>query len=190
MLHYGAKMPRTTTELCDAECWQYLAACRVSFAIVMYHSLLSLLTFGVKNSQWTMARVQNGFWAVKVLLWLALIISVFYIRDEFYYTYYIAALVFASLFILLQSFILVDFAWSWAQSWIEKWDETGEEWYKQMLIGLCVAFYLFTFVVTSLLYWFYAPLNKSAECGLNAYFISMNLVLVGLHSITAVLPQI
>ncbi|KAI3653885.1 hypothetical protein MP228_001832 [Amoeboaphelidium protococcarum] len=190
LYHFGARMPNTITEECDEACWQYLAVMRVSLAMVIYHSILCVLTFGIRSGEEVRAGVQNGYWGIKFIIWTGLIVAMFFVPDSSFYNYHMASLIFASIFIVLQSFLLVDFAWSWAQKWIEKWDETGDDWYKQMLIGFCVTFYLISLVGTVLMFIYYGPPNKPQPCALNSYFVSMNLILILVHSITSVLPKI
>jgi hypothetical protein len=49
------------TESCGADCWNYLAVDRVSLGFVLYHSLLCLLTIGVKSSSDPRATIHNGY---------------------------------------------------------------------------------------------------------------------------------
>ena len=106
-----------------------------------------------------------------------------------FYRFWIASTIFSALFILLQSFLLVDFAWSWAQKWIDRWEDTGDSFYKHLLIGFCAAFFAVTVAGSILLFFFFGPPNKPG-CSLNTYLVAVNLVLSLVHSVVSVLPVI
>lgn len=182
-------MPNTVSEICDRECWSYLAVMRVSFSMVVYHALLALLTLGIRNTQDWRASIHNGYWAIKMIAWLSLLIGTFYIDDTAFYNYWVAAIIFSALFILHQAFLLVDFAWSWAQKWIDLWEETGENFYRNWLLIFCGAFYTTTLVGSILMMIYFGPPAK-ADCGLNTYFVVLNLLLLIVHSVVAILPRI
>ena len=167
-------MPNTVTSQCGKECWAYLAVMRISLAMVIYHAVLTLLVFGVRRGGEVRASLQNGFWPIKFVVWLTLIVLMFYVPDSAFYNYHVAAIVFSALFIIMQSFVLVDFAWAWAQHWIDKWEETSDDFYKYCLIGFCGIFYVGTLVVSVLMYMYFGPPEKPG-CGLNSYFVTMNL---------------
>jgi hypothetical protein len=95
------------TPECGASCWDYLAVDRVSFGFVLYHSLLMLVTFGVKSQEDFRASIHNGWWFIKIFLWAAPIVGAFFIDNSVFETYWIASFIFAFLFIIVQSILLV-----------------------------------------------------------------------------------
>jgi hypothetical protein len=58
-----------------------------------------------------------------------------------------------------------------------------------MLIFFCSLFFATTIIGSILMLVFFGPPTKPG-CGINTYFIVVNLVLVLVHSITAILPKI
>jgi hypothetical protein len=81
-------MPNTVTDQCDKDCWSYLAVMRVSFSLVIYHSFFALVVFGVRNTMDWRASLQNGFWAMKFVLWIGLLVGTFYMPDTLFYNYW------------------------------------------------------------------------------------------------------
>lgn len=144
---------------CNSDCQSHVAVDRISFGFVIYHSLLSLVFIGVKNTADIRAGLHNGWWPLKTLIWAALMVAMFYIQPIFFSKYYIATFVFSVLFILLQSLLLVDFAWNWSADWMEKWESGNGSMYKGLLLFLTACFYLSTLIITILLYFYYTPPN-------------------------------
>lgn len=126
-------------------------------------------------------------WPVKFLLWLGAIIGCFYIPAEYFSTYYIATYFFSALFIILQSMLLVGFAWSASASLLSKWEETGGSVYKFLLVGITAGSYLTVITFTVLLFVFFA---SNAGCDLNRFFIAFNLVWVLLLTGASILPKV
>jgi hypothetical protein len=161
----------------------YFSIMRASFALVIYHSILFLVLINVKNTRDSRQYIQNGFWTIKGLIFIAMFIGFFYIPEPFFYKYWIAALVFSAIFIVLQCFLLVDFSWSLAQKWIDKWEENGDEFFKYLLIFSSLLFYSLSIATSCYLY-----IYKSCES--NNWFVSVNLVFSILHTIIAVSPKV
>lgn len=190
LFNWGHKIPNALTPSCGKECFSYITLMRVSLALVLYHAFFSLILFGVRNTLDWRAWLQNGLWFPKLLLLLGSFLLVFYgIPNEGMYGYHIPALVFSALFMLLQSFLLVDFAWQWAQRWIESWEDSGDVWYRNMLIFCCFLFHSVSFALSVYLLYDYGPPRREG-CGLNSYFVAMNMVLVVIQSVVSVLPAI
>ena len=187
---WGDQIPgvsgRITAE-CDESCWRYVAVDRVSLGFIIYHSFLCLLMIGVGNSRDPRAFVHNGMWPIKALVWFGCIIGMFFVEPYKFSTYWIATFVFASIFILIQAMLLVDFAWAWASSWVEKMESENEEFYKALLLCTTVIFYIFFLVFTIILFVYFA---SKQSCGLNAFFISFNIILVLIMSVVSILPQV
>jgi hypothetical protein len=150
---------------------------------------MSLIVWNVQSSRQWRARLHNGWWPVKLIFWLLLLVAAFQIPDFVYFRYPIAALVFSALFIVFQSMLLVDFAWSLAQRLIDGWEETERPLFKRLLLGGCGVMYLVSVVITILLFAYFGP-PRRAQCGLNSYFTGVNLVLICVQTVVAVLPRV
>ena len=57
----------------------YLAVYRIEFATVMFFLLLAIIMLGVKSSRDPRSGIQNGFWAIKFLILIGIIVGAFFI---------------------------------------------------------------------------------------------------------------
>ncbi|KAI8824132.1 serine incorporator/TMS membrane protein, partial [Fimicolochytrium jonesii] len=192
--HWGAEIADPAgalTQECDGACFEFLAVYRVSLSMVIYHGALCLLTIGVSSSRDVRGVIHNGYWCrgwpIKFLIWLAILVAMFFIPAEKLAKYWIAAIVFSALFILLQSYILVDFGWSWSETWVSKWESTGNNFYKFLLIFFSAAKYSAVIAVTVLLYIFF---TTKPGCGLNIFYITLNLFLCILITALSISPRV
>lgn len=94
----------------------------------------------------------------------------------------------ASLFILLGLVLLVDFAHSWSESCLDRWESSpnGSNLWQFILVGSTFGMYLLHITLTILLYVFFA----GSQCSLNTFFISANLFLSLIVTISSVLPAV
>jgi hypothetical protein len=130
-----------------------------------------------------------SWWGPKVLLWLVLVVTSFFIPNGFFIFWgnYIS-LIGATVFILLGLILLVDFAHTWSETCITKWEESPDNsnLWQWILIGSTAATYIFTITMTGILYAYFA----GSGCGLNRFFISLNLALSIIATIMCVHPFI
>lgn len=107
------------------------------------------------------------------------------------------------IFILIQLILIIDFAHRSVGylhrifnfscsicSWNESWVARGEDGSKKHYVGLIfftASFYILSIVAIVLLYVYYA---SKASCGLNIFFITINLVLCIVASVVSVLPVV
>ncbi|KAI9140268.1 serine incorporator/TMS membrane protein [Paraphysoderma sedebokerense] len=173
---------------CDQTCWQYVTVYRFSFSLVQYHSFLMLLTFGVTNSRDARARIQNGFWPIKFILFAGVTTGSFFMEKELFDKYYIPAFVFSGFFLLLQMFLLVDFAYAWANRWVSNYEETQNSAWQIGLVGSTILIYCLVLTGHILLYHFFG--YESPRCGLNIFLISFNLILTIIQSILSIHPRV
>jgi hypothetical protein len=82
------------------------------------------------------------------------------------------ALIGATLFILIGLVLLVDFAHTWSETCIEKWEESDDNKWKYLLIGSTLVMFLTSFILTGMMYKFFA----GSGCSLNQFFITFNLI--------------
>jgi len=98
------------------------------------------------------------------------------------------SLIGATLFILLGLVLLVDFAHSWSETCLENWENSsdGSNLWQWILVGSTAFMYIATITLTGLLYGFFA----GSGCTLNRFFISFNLALCVIITITSVHPVV
>ena len=101
----------------EGECYGILAIYRICFATFIFHLLLGGLMYGVRSSSEPRAGFQNGWWGVKIILWLGLVVADFFVPNGvfiFWSKYF--AMGFAGIFVLLQVVLLIDFAYGFSES--------------------------------------------------------------------------
>jgi len=169
----------------------YLAVYRLCFGMTMFFFVMSLLMIGVKSSKDPRAGIQNGFWGLKFLVLIAIIIGAFFIPEDpaetFGTTWMYFGLVGGFLFILIQLVLVVDFAHRWAESWVEKYEETNSKGWYCALVFFTFAQYVLVITAVVLLYVYY---TTAEGCGMNKFFISFNLILCIVLSAVAILPKV
>ncbi|XP_062617110.1 serine incorporator 1-like isoform X1 [Saccostrea cucullata] len=166
----------------------YLSVYRICFAMAGFFVLFCLIMINVKSSKDPRSGVQNGFWAIKILVLIAICVGAFFIpRGEFGIAWMYIGLIGAFLFIIIQLILLIDFAHGWAESWVEKYEETEAKCYYFGLLFFTFLFYTLAIVAVVLFYVYY---GSAESCGLHKFFISFNLILAVAISVIAILPKI
>lgn len=66
------------SEICDSVVG-YLAVYRICFAMAAFFFFFCLIMYGVKSSKDPRSGIQNGFWGIKVLIYIGLIVGAFFI---------------------------------------------------------------------------------------------------------------
>lgn len=94
----------------------------------------------------------NGCWVAKIVLFPLLIAACFFIPNEFFHGYYVTAVVFAAIFLVLQVLLLIDFSYRIHECIIKRMDqvddnnESAEEgkgscnMWKPIYLGFCVMY--------------------------------------------------
>ncbi|KAF7975713.1 hypothetical protein HWV62_8671 [Athelia sp. TMB] len=160
---------------CDSDrCYGVLAVHRICFALALFHAILGASLVGVRDTKDKRAALQNGWWGPKVLLWILLVITSFFIPNGFFIFWgnYIS-LIGAAIFILLGLVLLVDFAHTYSETCLENWENSDSNFWQWILITSTALMYAGAIALTGVLYAFFA----GSGCTLNRFFISFNLVL-------------
>ncbi|GES91196.1 serine incorporator/TMS membrane protein [Rhizophagus clarus] len=171
----------------EGTCYGFLAVHRICFALSFFHFILGLLVIGVKDTHDNRAAIQNGWWGVKIIGWIILVVASFFIPNQFFMFWgnYIA-LIGATLFILIGLVLLVDFAHTWSEKCIERWEESDDNKWKYLLIGSTVAMLLASVILTGIMYKFFA----GSGCSLNQFFITFNLILCIIVTFLCIAPVV
>ncbi|CAF1012079.1 unnamed protein product [Adineta ricciae] len=165
----------------------YLSVYRIQFSFACFFFLMMILMLCVKRSKDPRSAIQNGFWFWKILIIIGICIGAFFIPNQgFAPTLMVIGTICGFLFILIQLILIIDFAHSWNESWVAR----GEDGSKKHYVGLIfftASFYILSIVAVVLLYVYYA---SKTSCGLNIFFITINLVLCIVASVVSVLPVV
>ncbi|KAF7173637.1 hypothetical protein CNMCM5623_005881 [Aspergillus felis] len=173
---------------CDGkECHGWVAVHRINFGLGLFHLILAFMLLGVKSSRNGRAVLQNGFWGPKIILWIALVVTSFFIPESFFlvYGHYIAFFC-AMLFLLLGLILLVDLAHSWAELCLQKIEDNDSRVWRGLLIGSTLGMYLASIAMTVLMYVFFAK----EHCSMNQAAITINLIVFLIISVVSVQPMV
>jgi len=159
---------------------QFYASCAGNAAVYRI-SFMTAAFFLITAAGTACSRaVHTSWWLLKILLYLALVGSSFfipnYVFDDSGYAW--ISRVLSVFFLMLQIFILIDFGYSWNASWYEKYEsdkddkpKTANAWVAGILF-MCFTCYIFSIVGISLLYLHFG------HCSINSFFITMTLLLI------------
>lgn len=168
----------------------YLAVYRICFVITMFFLFMALIMIGVKSSRDPRAGIQNGFWGIKYILIIAGFIGAFFIpHGSFGPTWMYFGMLGGFLFILIQLVLIIDFAHSWAESWQGEYRSTQNQNWFYALLGVTGLFYLLTLIAIILSYTYYTG-DHVGQCKLHEFFISINMILCVILSVTSVIPLV
>jgi len=169
------------------QCTGVLSVHRISFALSLFHGILSVATIGVETTKDKRAAIQNGWWGPKVGLWIALVLVAFTIPNAFFIFWgNWVSVIGATLFILLGLMLLVDFAHTWSETCLRNYEESSSDLWKYILIGSTLGLYAGTITLTGIMYGFFS----SSGCKLNQFLITFNLILVILITALSISPAI
>lgn len=178
----------------------YRAVYAVCFGMSCFFGFMALLTICVKSSKDPRAKLHNGFWLFKVILFIGPMIGGFFLPwDQMATGWMVVGMIGAFIFILVQLVLLVDFAYAWNDKFLERAEEGNGHrgWYIALLV-FTIFFFSLVLVAFGLMLHFYGfprPDDVVTESSLKACtnhkaFLSVNLVLISIVSIIAVLPKI
>ncbi|KAJ3323952.1 hypothetical protein HDV06_000928 [Boothiomyces sp. JEL0866] len=171
----------------NGQCYGVLAVYRICFATSIFHLLMCIGMYGVKSSQDWRSGIQNGYWAFKWLAWAGLIVLAFFLPNGFImgWGHYIN-MPGATVFILIQLILLIDFAYSISETLLAWWEESDDQRYLGLLLALTGISYIATITITGFMYaWF-----GKADCKLNQFFITFNLILMIITSGVSIAPAV
>jgi len=168
----------------------YLAVYRICFIVTLFFLFMSLIMIGVRSSRDPRAGLQNGFWGFKYLLIIVGWISAFFIpHGNFGPTWMYFGMIGALLFIIIQLVLIIDFAHSWAESWTNEHKNSNDSYWFYALLAATGFFYILTLVTIIISYSYYTG-SVMGQCKLHEFFISFNMLLCVILSVTSVLPKI
>ncbi|RKO97024.1 hypothetical protein CXG81DRAFT_14648 [Caulochytrium protostelioides] len=187
-LHAADWFPERITDDCNAACMAYLSVQRIACGLVLYHSFFAVALVYTRYAVDPRRHLHNGIWPLKLLVLAGTLTGMFFIPDARFYSWWIVALVFSCVYIVIQCFIMVDFAHVVAEYAIEQYDMRRSGGWKAALILTTFTSYAAQFAVTGVLYRFYA--THGASCGTNILYLTLNLVLCLALSGLSILPAV
>ncbi|KAL7733756.1 hypothetical protein ACLKA6_011485 [Drosophila palustris] len=164
----------------------YMAVYRLCFGLACFFTLMAVIMLGVKSSRDPRSHIQNEFWPLKFLICFGASIAAIFIPDgSFGPAMMWVGLIGGLAFILVQLIIIVDFAHTVAENWIENAENNRGYYYA--LAGVTLLGYIVSLTGITLLYIYF---TTSTGCGINKFFISINLIFCLIISVLSVLPAV
>ena len=114
---------------------------RIMVACALYHILMAITMFRIKDENDSRLVLETGFWPLKMLLIFGLCFSFLFIPQNIIRHLFWPGIISAGIFLLLQVILLVDLACTIAEYFVSKYEETEGAIYKWSLIGLTALFY-------------------------------------------------
>lgn len=171
----------------ESKCFGVMSVYRITavlccfFLLHIGFSILSLNNHSL-NKKW---------WGIKILLLIGSIIGSFFLPNQIFSAWSYIAIVGASIFLILQLILLVDFAHSWSESWMTKLgtNGTGDEnaiWYYGLIISMSLL-YLSSLAMSIAEYELF---THGSGCEINTLFITINIVLIIIGTIASIHPEV
>lgn len=168
----------------------YLAVYRICFVVAIFFMVMAVLMIGVRSSRDPRGPLQNGFWGLKFILIFAGWIAALWIpHGSFGPVWMWFGMIGGMAFILVQLVLIVDFAHTWAESWQENYRSSSDQHWFWALLSSTVFFYICCLISIGLCFGYYTGLH-TGDCRLHEFFISFNMILCIILSVTSVLPVI
>lgn len=185
----SSKLERWSRFDCEGVECGFFAVHRLNFALGLLHLLLSSLLVGVHSTTNPRSKIQNGFWAPKILLWLLLVVASFLIPDAFFigWSKYFSVIA-GAVFLLIGLILLVDFAHEFAETCIEHVeaeDEYSNLW-KSLLVGGTGFMYAGAITMCIITYVYFCH----DGCSMNQAASTVNLILGIIITVLSLNPTI
>jgi len=173
-----AKVPVMQACPADSTCYGALAVYRITFGLVVFHLAHALIMVGVKDSTDVRASLQDGWFPLKLLALAGITVGAFFIPNSFFVYYGWAAVFGAGIFVIIQLLLLIEFAYSWNESWVRNMEDdiaeghSGNSWFWGLLVS---TFLMFggAIALSGVMYKFFCT---GDGCGLNTFFVTINLI--------------
>ncbi|XP_030371821.1 serine incorporator 3 isoform X2 [Scaptodrosophila lebanonensis] len=164
----------------------YMAVYRICFGMACFFALMAFMMMGVRSSRDPRSHIQNEFWPLKFLICFGATIGAIFIPNESFGPAMMwVGLIGGLAFILVQLIIIVDFAHSIAERWIESAENSRGYYYA--LAGVTLICYILSLTGITMLYIYF---TTASGCGINKFFISINLIFCLIISVLSVLPAV
>lgn len=169
----------------NEECTGTGIVLRISFAMVLLSTFLSLLVCGVESSENPRAMIQNDGFIIKWLMLAGITVGALYLPNENAIQYGYAAAVGGGFFILIQAVLVMEFAYGWNDYLVEKFEESNENraW-AVVILGTSISL-----IALSITIWVLLIQNYGGDgCGETNAFVSVTVILAVI-SIALTLPD-
>ncbi|XP_071484707.1 serine incorporator 5-like [Diadema antillarum] len=165
----------------------YVAVYRINFGMAAFFLIMLLLTLCVRRSTDFRGKLHNAGWFYKFIALILLWVGAFFVPASDYALTagLVIGFVGACIFILIQLWLLIDFASSWNNSWSRKYDNGSKCWYAGLVFFIMV-FYAISIAIAILTIEFYG--RPFVSCLRNTLYVVFSGTACALISVLCILP--
>ena len=181
----------TSKKMCD-NLVGYAAVYRICFAMAIFYLLLSIIMFNVTSTNEFRAKIHNGFWYIKLMTLLGIVVATFYLPNltVFGRIWMYIGLTGGFVFILLQIVLVIDFGHSWSASWAERMESLDTKcWYFALAFATALV-YSISVAAAVMFYLFFTNPEDISFCKANTFYISFNVAHCILATVVSILPRV
>ncbi|CAK9210807.1 unnamed protein product [Sphagnum troendelagicum] len=154
------------------ECLGSDGVLRLSFGCFIFFLLMYLTTVGTSSTNDIRDAWHAGWWPIKSLLWVALMVVPFLIPSSFIQYYGEIARFGAGIFLMIQLLSVINFIYFWNEDWLS---ERNEHCCRMPMVITSILSYVVSLFANVVMYIWFAPYFS---CKLNIFFITWTLVLI------------
>ena len=179
-------------EVVSAMCTGHQVVYRFSFTLFVFYLIHATVQIRecccVSDDQKN--TFQAGFFCIKIVLFLILLVACMFIPNGFFQFYAGACVVGSGIFLVMQVILLIDFIYGWNDRWAEK-SEDEPRW-ACYLVSLTALFYLLGLTLIVVMYLEFTQAREGADgttpsdCNRNGTFITITVVMGVLYSMLSV----
>ncbi|MCO5590850.1 hypothetical protein L7F22_044825 [Adiantum nelumboides] len=147
---------------------------RISLGCFIFFMIMYLTTVGTQKTSDPRDPWHSGWWPMKVLLWILLMVTPFFIPPAFVQLYGEVARFGAGVFLIIQLVSIINFIYWWNEDWLS--EKKFRRCYIPTIITTALS-YAGALGGIVLMYMWFAP---RISCGLNIFFITFTLLLLQL----------
>ncbi|KAG6555524.1 hypothetical protein Mapa_002759 [Marchantia paleacea] len=157
---------------------------RVSLGCFLFFFIMYLTTVRTSRTDDPRDAWHSGWWPVKSLLWVFLMVIPFFIPSSFIQIYGEIARFGAGLFLLIQLVSILNFVYWWNESWLS---DKNIRRCRVPIVSVSAFSIVTSIAVMILMYIWFAP---RASCSLNIFFITWTLILIIIMTIISLKPEV
>ncbi|XP_002965853.2 probable serine incorporator [Selaginella moellendorffii] len=145
---------------------------RVSLGCFVFFFTMYLTTVGTSKPDDPRDAWHSGWWPIKSLFWIIVMVLPFFIPSAFIQMYGEMARFGAGIFLVIQLLSVINFIYWWNEEWLS---EHNVRRCQIPLVVIAVGSYILSFIGIILMYVWFSP---RASCGVNIFFITWTFVLI------------
>ncbi|KAJ7549879.1 hypothetical protein O6H91_07G073200 [Diphasiastrum complanatum] len=157
---------------------------RVSFGCFVFFFIMYLTTVGTSTINDPRDAWHSGWWPIKSLMWMFLMVLPFFIPSAFIQIYGEAARFGAGIFLVIQLLSVINFIYWWNEDWLS---EKKARHCRVPLIIVTTGGYIISIAAIILMYIWFAP---QVSCRLNIFFITWTFLLILIGTIISLHPRV